>query len=142
MQKTLVTNRKAFHDYEILENFEAGIELLGCEVKSILANKVSLNEGYANCDNGEAFLHIHISPYDQNVNYDPTRKRKLLLHKKEIVYLTNEINRKRLTLIPLQLYFKNRKIKVKICLCRGLKKYDKREKIAKEDSKRQLRNLR
>lgn len=141
-EKILAKNRKVFHDYEVMEKFEAGIELLGCEVKSILANKSSLNEGYAQCDNGETFLFIHISHYGQNSqDYDPVRKRKLLLKKKEIIYLSNEINRKKLTLIPLQLYLKNRKIKVEIALCRGLKKYDKREKIVKEETKRQLRNL-
>lgn len=142
-EKILAKNRKAFHDYEILDRYECGISLLGSEVKSILTSKISLNEGYAQCINGEMFLFVHISPYEQKSSFseiDPTRRRKLLLKKKEIIYLAKEVDQKRLTLIPLEVY-KKRKIKIVIALCRRKKKYDKRDAITKNDSKKQLRSL-
>ena len=142
--KTIAQNRKAFHNYEILEKFEAGIALYGAEVKAIRAGKVSLSDSYAQCSNGEVFLnHLHISPYD-HVSYnvpDPYRKRKLLLNKRQIFYLGNEVDRKQLTIIPLSLYFKNQWVKVEIGLCRGRKKWDKRQKIAERDSKRKIQTL-
>lgn len=137
----LIQNKKAFHDYEILEKYEAGISLLGCEVKSILASKISLNEGYAQCVNGEMFLFVHISPYKQANEFDPTRKRKLLLNKKEIIHLTNEVNQNRLTIIPLKVYKNRQKIKVELALCRRKKKYDKRKKIARDEWKSVERSL-
>jgi SsrA-binding protein len=143
--KSIATNRKAFHDYEILEKVEAGLALTGSEVKSIRAAKVNISEAYAQCHKGELFiLNLHINPYDRLGGYapDPLRKRKLLLHKKEIVALTAEVERKKLTLIPLSLYFKQQWVKVEIGLCRGRKKYDKRQKIAEQDSKRRLAQLR
>lgn len=143
--KTVANNRKAFHDYEIIDKYEAGIELTGSEVKSIRAGKVNITEAFAQCQKGEAFINnLHINSYKQQGTFgapDPFRKRKLFLHKKEITYLSAEVDRKKLTLIPLSMYFKNQWIKVEIGLCRGLKKYDKRQKIAEQDSKRSIAHL-
>ena len=133
------------NDYEILEKMETGINLTGSEVKSIRLGKINISEAYAQCHGGELFINnMHISPYDRQGMYapDPYRKRRLLLHKKEIIRLTAEVERKKLTLIPLSLYFKNQWIKIELGLCRGRKKYDKRAKIAEEDSKRRLAQLR
>lgn len=143
--KIIANNRKAFHDYEVIEKTEAGIALTGSEVKSIRAARVNISEAYAQCHKGEFFiLNLHINPYGRVGGYapDPLRKRKLLLHKKEIAVLAAEVERKKLTLIPLSLYFKQQWVKVEIGLCRGRKKYDKRQKIAEQDSKRQLAQLR
>jgi len=143
--KSVATNRKAFHDYEIIEKYEAGVELTGAEVKSIRAGKVNITEAYAQCLHGELFIsNLHINAYKQQGSFgvpDPLRKRRLLLHKKEIGNLSAEVERKRLTLIPLSLYFKNQWIKIEIGLCRGRRKYDKRQKIAAQDSKRDLAHL-
>lgn len=140
----IAKNRKALHDYEIIEKIEVGIALCGSEVKAIRAGKVNLSESYAQCVGGEMFIqNLHISSYE-HVSYnvpDPYRKRKLLLRKKQIVYLNNEVERKQLTLIPLTLYFKKQWVKMEIALCRGLKKWDKRQKVAENESKRQLRKL-
>ncbi len=140
--KTVAQNRKAFHDYEVLEKVETGIALSGAEVKSIRAGKVNLAESYAQCSNGEIFIiNLHISPYERMGAYsigDPIRKRKLLLHKRQIMHLCSEVERKQLTLIPLSMYFKDQWVKVEIGLCKGLKKYDKRQKIAKEESKKKI----
>ncbi|MBN1761381.1 MAG: SsrA-binding protein SmpB [Chitinispirillaceae bacterium] len=142
--KIIAQNRKAFHDYDILEKFEAGIALYGAEVKAVRAGKVNLSDSYAQCSSGELFLnHLHISPYD-HVSYsvpDPYRKRKLLLSKRQIMYLGNEVERKQLTIIPLSLYFRNQWVKVEIGLCRGRKKWDKRQKIAESESKRRMQKL-
>ncbi len=142
--KIVAKNRKAFHDYEILEKVEAGLALCGAEVKAIRAGKVNLSDSYAHCSNGEMFInHLHISPYD-HVSYnvpDPYRKRKLLLKKKQIIYLNNEVERKQLTLIPLSLYFEKQWVKMELALCRGRKKWDKRQKIAENESKRKLRQF-
>jgi SsrA-binding protein len=146
--KLVANNRKAFHDYEVLEKFESGIALTGSEVKSIRAGRVNITEAYAHCNEGGVFINnLHISPYDRQGRYapDPYRKRRLLLHRREINRLAAEVDRKRLTLIPLSMYFKNQWVKVELGLCRGRKKYDKRAKIAAAESKRrlaQLRNLR
>ena len=142
--KNIAQNRKAFHDYDILEKFEAGIALTGSEVKSIRAGKVSLSDSYGQCLRGEIFLiHLHITPYDRVGVYapDPYRKRKLLLRKREIFHLCNEVERKQLTIIPLSLYFQNQWVKVQIGLCRGRKKYDKRQKIAAAESKRRISQI-
>jgi SsrA-binding protein len=140
----IAKNRKAFHDYEIIEKFEAGIVLCGSEVKAIRAGKINLSDSYAQCVGGELFIqHLHISSYE-HISYnvpDPYRKRKLLLKKKQIVYLENEVERKQLTLIPLSIYFKKQWVKIEIALCRGRKKWDNRQKIAENESKRQLRKL-
>jgi len=142
---TIAQNRKAYHDYEILEKVEAGIVLCGSEVKAIRAGKVNLSDSYAqSTDDGELYIHhMHISPYD-HVSFsvpDPYRKRKLLLKKKQIFHLTTEVERKQLTLIPLSMYFKKQWVKVEIALCRGRKKWDKRQKIAENESKRKLQQL-
>jgi SsrA-binding protein len=141
----IANNRKAYHDYEILDKIEAGIALTGSEVKSIRSGHVTISEAYAQCHKGElVVLNMHINPYDRMGGYapDPLRKRKLLLHKKQIVTLAAEVERKKLTLIPLSLYFKKQWVKCEIALCRGRKKYDKRQKIAEEDSRRRLTQLR
>jgi SsrA-binding protein len=144
--KLVANNRKAFHDYEVLEKFESGIALTGSEVKSIRAGKINITEAYAQCHEGGIFINnLHISPYDrQGRSYapDPLRKRRLLLHKREITRLSEEVQRKRLTLIPLSMYFKNQWVKIELGLCRGRKKYDKRQKIAADESKRRLAQLR
>jgi SsrA-binding protein len=143
--KIVANNRKAYHDYEVIEKLETGISLTGAEVKSIRSGKINISEAYGQCQEGEIFINnLHITPYDRQGMYapDPLRKRRLLLHRKEIFRLSAEVHRKKLTLIPLSLYFKeNQWIKIELGLCRGLKKYDKREKIAAEDSKRRLAQL-
>lgn len=142
--KMISKNRKAYHNYEVIDKFEAGIQLIGTEVKSIRAGKVSLTDTYAAVQHGELLLHnMHISPYEQGnrYNHDPYRKRKLLMHKKEIIYLSVEIEKRHLTVVPLSIYIKKQWIKIEIGLCKGLKKYDKRDKIAKEDSKRQIARI-
>ena len=142
--KIIAKNRKAFHNYQILEKFEAGIALCGSEVKAVRAGKVSLSDSYAQCIKGELFInHLHISHYE-HVSFsapDPYRKRKLLLKKKQIIYLDNEVARKQLTLIPLSLYFKNQWVKMELALCKGRKKWDKRQKIAEKESKRRIQQL-
>lgn len=143
--KLVANNRKAFHNYEVMEKFESGIALSGSEVKSIRAGNINITEAYAQCNNGSLYINnLHISPYDRQGTYapDPLRKRRLLLHKREIARLASEIERKRLTLIPLSMYFKNQWVKVELGLCRGRKKYDKRQKIAAEETKRRLAQLR
>lgn len=139
-------NKKAFHNYEILENFEAGIVLLGDEVKSIKANEVNLKGSFIDVWKNEAFMNnVHISPYKQSnrKNPDPVRKRKLILHKKEIVKIETAINQKGVTAIPLELYAKGGLIKLKLGICCGKKLYDKRETLKKRDQeieiKRQLK---
>src|SRR5512133_810393 len=142
---TIAQNRKAYHDYEIIEKIEAGIALAGSEIKSVLVGKVNLSDNYAQCIHGERFLHnLYISSYERSGLYtpEPGRKRKLLLQKKQIMRFNSEVDRKQLTLIPLSIYFKKQWVKVEIGLCRGLKKYDKRQKIAKEETKRQLAQVR
>jgi SsrA-binding protein len=140
----IAQNKKAYHDYEIIEKVEAGIALTGAEVKSIRGGKVNLAESFAQCSSGELFLNnLHISAYAKLGFYhpDPYRKRKLLLKKKQIIHLCEEVDRKQLTLIPLGMYFQKQWVKVELGLCKGLKKYDKRQKIAEEDSKRRLSQL-
>ena len=140
--KIVATNRKAFHDYEILETYEAGIVLKGTEVKSAKQGRINLKDSYAKIENGEIFLfNAHISPYTHgNVyNHDPRRTRKLLLHKKEIMRLYGKVKEKGLTLIPLKAYIKNGKIKIELGLCKGKKVYDKRAEIKKRDLEREMR---
>lgn len=141
-KKVLATNRKARHEYSIEDTIETGIVLKGVEVKSIRQGKVNLKESYATIDNGEVFLHgCHISPYEQgNIqNVDPLRKRKLLLHKREIRKLAGDLNLKGLTLIPLSVYLKDGNIKVEIATAKGKKLYDKRQDIAKKDAERRMK---
>jgi SsrA-binding protein len=142
--KVLAQNKKAFHDFEILEKIEAGVALLGAEVKSVREGGLSLADTFATCDNGEIFVHhMHISPYQQKgfSVAEPYRKRKLLLHKNQILKLCSEVERKHLTIIPLKVYFDKQWVKMEIGLCRGMKKYDKREKIASEETKRRLAQI-
>jgi len=139
--KTIAQNRKAYHDYFIEETFEAGIELVGTEVKSLRTAKCNLRDAYASIDNGELWLkQMHISPYEQGniFNHDPLRPRKLLMHKKEIEKLLAQIQQQGLTLIPTALYFKGSRVKVAIGLARGKKLYDKRESEANRDSQRKI----
>lgn len=142
--KIIARNRKAFHNYDVLERIEAGIELQGTEVKSIRAGRINLLDSYAVCNKGELqLIHLHISPFEQGniFNHDPYRQRKLLLHKKQIDHLANEIERKQLTLIPLTVYFKKQWVKIELGLCRGRKKYDKRQKVSAKESKKRLANI-
>ncbi len=138
----VTTNRKARHDYSILETYEAGLVLKGTEVKSLRQGKANLTDGYAMLKNGEMWLFgMHISPYDQGSysNVDPIRNRKLLLHKKEIRKLAGKMQLKGLTLVPLKVYFKNNVAKVLIGVAQGKKAYDKRADIAEREVKRDLR---
>lgn len=137
--KLLAQNRKARHEYDILETFEAGIVLVGSEVKSIREGHVQLAEGFIRVDDTEMWLFgVHVSPYE-NATHDrpePERKRKLLLHQKEIAQIANRVDRERLTIIPMAMYLKGGRVKVEIGVARGRKKYDKRQAIAKRDSNR------
>ncbi len=139
--KVVAKNRKARFNYEILETYEAGIELKGTEVKSVRASKVNLTEGFISIDNGEAFLkQVHISPYEQGniFNVDPVRVRKLLLHKREIKKLIGETAQKGFTLVPLSMYFKNGRVKLSVGLVRGKNTHDKRQDMAKKDAQRSI----
>ncbi len=141
-QRIIATNKKAYHDYFIDETFEAGIELTGTEVKSLRQNKATLRESFALIRKGEVWLHnVHISPYSHGnrANVDPNRIRKLLLHKKEIRYLTGKTAEKGATLVPLKLYFSpSNLVKVELGLARGKKLHDKRASIADRDHKRDV----
>jgi SsrA-binding protein len=139
--KQVASNRKAFHDYEIMERIEAGISLTGTEIKSIRANGASIREAYARPLNGEMWLYgAHIAPYDagSHMNHEPTRPRRLLLHRKEIRELSRAMNERGLTVIPLNLYLKRGMAKVELGLVRGRKQYDKRHAIAKRDAERDM----
>lgn len=139
--KTLATNRKARHEYFIEETYECGIELKGTEVKSIRQGRLNLTDGYASVDNSEVFLkQVHISPYEQGnrFNQDPLRTRKLLLHKHEIRKLIGATTVKGYSLIPLNVYLKNGKVKVELALAKGKKLYDKRQDLAKKDAQRTI----
>ena len=141
-QKSIAENRKAYHDYHILETFEAGVALLGTEVKSIRGGNVNLRDSYAVVEKGELFaLNIHISPYSHrgSADHEPMRKRKLLLHKQEIRKLIGRTVEKGLTLVPLKMYFKNGKVKMAIGLARGKKSHDKRETTKKREADRETR---
>ncbi|WP_138207734.1 SsrA-binding protein SmpB [Haloimpatiens lingqiaonensis] len=144
--RTLAENRKARHDYFIEEVYEAGIELVGTEVKSIREGKANLKDSYADIRNGEVFvINMHVSPYEKGniFNKDPLRDRKLLLHKSEILKLTGFTSQKGYTLVPLSLYLKNGRVKVSLAVAKGKKNYDKRdamlEKAAKRDIDRQMK---
>ena len=139
--KIIAQNKKAYHDYFVEEKYEAGVELFGTEVKSIRAGKVNVKESYCDIKDGEVFVvGMHISPYEQgNVfNKDPLRPKKLLLHKKEILKLFGLVSQKGYTLVPLQVYLKNSRVKIEIGLCRGKKLYDKRDDMARNDAKRDM----
>ena len=140
-QKIIAENRKARHDYFVIEVYEAGIELFGTEVKSLRAGGVNLKDSYCDIDGGELFaLGIHISPYEQGniFNRDPLRPKKLLMHKREIMKLAGLVSREGYTLIPLSLYFKGSRVKVALGLCKGKKLYDKRDDMAKRDADRTI----
>ena len=139
--KTIAENRKACHEYFVIESMETGIELVGTEVKSLRLGQVNLKDSWCSIDNGELFIKgMHISPYEKGniFNRDPIRVRKLLMHRKEINRLFGKIKQDGLTLIPLSLYFKGSRVKVQLGLCKGKKLYDKREDAAKKDAKRQI----
>lgn len=139
--KVIARNRKAAHDFHLLETFEAGLVLQGSEIKSIRAGQVSIQQAYVRTDGEEAWLvDAHIAPYDQasRFNHDPTRPRKLLLHKREIRYLWDQVRRKGVTIIPTQVYLRNGRAKVEIALARGKKLRDKRQDIARRDAQRQI----
>lgn len=139
--RTLASNRKARHDFFIEDTIEAGIALTGTEVKSFRQGKVNLKESYAMVENGEVFiLGMHVSPYEQGniYNADPLRKRKLLLHKREIRKLVGYITQKGYSLIPLSAYLKNGKVKIELAVAKGKKLYDKRDDIAKKDAERRI----
>ena len=139
--KIIANNKKAYHEYFVLEKFEAGIELHGTEVKSIRAGRINLKESWCMIKNGEIFVNgMHISPYEQGniFNKDPFRVRKLLMHRKEIDRLFGKIKQDGLTLIPTSVYFKNSKVKVEIGLCKGKNLHDKRETLAKKQAIRDI----
>lgn len=139
--KTIAQNKKAHHDYFVLESYEAGIELCGTEVKSLRAGRVNLKDSWCNIVDGEIFVNgMHISPYDHgNVfNKDPMRVRRLLMHKKEILKLFGTLQQQGLSLIPIRLYFKGSKVKMQVGLCKGKKLYDKRASMAERDAKRNI----
>jgi SsrA-binding protein len=140
-EKLITTNRKARHDFFILETIEAGIVLQGTEVKSLRMGRANLKDSHAGIRNGEVWLfHVHISQYDHGniYNHDPVRPRKLLLHKQEIKKLIGKIEEKGMTLVPLRMYFKRGKAKVELGLARGKRQYDKRKDISKRDSDRDM----
>jgi SsrA-binding protein len=139
--RVIAVNRKAYHNYHIEESFEAGIVLKGSEIKSIRAGKVNLSDAYARPENGELWLHnSHIASYSAASynTHEPVRPRKLLLHRREIIILTNKVVQKGLTLVPLKLYIKRGVAKLELGVARGKKVYDKREAIARRDVDREM----
>src|SRR2546423_821965 len=139
--KVITVNRQAYHDYYVERTIEAGIALMGTEIKSIREGKVNLRGSYAIARNGELWLenaHIAVYEHGNRYNHDPMRTRKLLLHRKEINQLLNKVEAKGMTLIPLKLYLKGGRAKIELGLCRGKKLYDKREAIAERDVKREI----
>ena len=143
MNKVIVTNRKAYRDYEVLESLECGIELKGSEVKSLRASKINLDDSFARFEKEELFLYnAHISHYAEAsyLNVDPDRNRKLLLHKNQIQRIIGKLTQKGLTLIPLKVYFNDRGfVKVELALCKGKKLYDKRESIKRRETDLEMR---
>lgn len=140
-RKLVANNKKAYHDYFIDETYEAGVALHGTEVKSMRMGKCSIKESFIRIENGEVFVYgMHVSPYEKGniFNKDPLRVKKLLLHKYEINKLAGRVAEKGYTLVPLQVYFREGKVKVEIGLARGKKLYDKREDIAKKDARREI----
>ncbi len=138
--KLIANNKKAYHEYFILETYEAGVALHGTEVKSLRMGKGSIKESFVRIERGEVFIYgMHISPYEKGniFNKDPLRPKKLLLHKAEINKLTGKINEQGVTIVPLKIYFKDALVKVEIGLAKGKKLYDKRESIAKKDQQRE-----
>jgi SsrA-binding protein len=141
IEKVVATNRKAFHNFNILETYEAGLALRGTEVKSLRESQVNFKDCYASIDHGEAWLiGCHIAPYHHgsDANHDPERTRKLLLHEREIKRLVGKVAERGLTIVPLRLYFKNGRAKVELGLARGKKLHDKRATIRERDERREL----
>jgi len=141
-QTNIAENRKAHHDYHLLETFEAGIVLLGTEVKAIREGRVNLRDSYARVEDGEAFLYnVNISPYSHRgyADHEPLRRRKLLLHRDEIRKLIGKTVEKGMTLVPVRLYFKNGRVKVAVSLAKGKKDFDKRETIKRREADRETR---
>ena len=139
--KTIADNRKARHDYFVEETYECGIALAGTEVKSLRAGAVNLKDSYCSVDGGELFVNgMHISPYEQGniFNRDPMRKRKLLMHRREILKLFGYVKRDGYSLIPLSLYFKGSRVTLELGLCRGKKLHDKRDDLARRDASREM----
>ena len=141
-EKLVADNRKAFHDFHILETFEAGVALLGTEVKAIREGRVNLRDSYARAEGGEIWVYnIHISPYTHRgyADHEPTRRRKLLLHREEIRKLIGKTTERGMTLVPTRLYFKNGRVKLAIGLAKGKKEHDKRETIRRREAERETR---
>jgi SsrA-binding protein len=140
-EKTIANNRAAFHEYFILDKIEAGLELLGTEVKSLRAGKVNIKDGFIRIENRQAFLEsVHIQPWEagNRQNHEPTRSRRLLMHRSEIVELFSKVREQGLTLVPLRLYFRNGRAKVEVALVKGKKSWDKRQSIAERDANREM----
>jgi SsrA-binding protein len=140
-RKAIASNRRARHDYSIMDTYEAGIVLTGTEVKSLRAGRASMSDAYASIEGGEVYLrNLHIPEYSQGTwtNHEPRRTRKLLLHRGEITKLIGKTQESGLTLVPLQLYFSDGKVKVEIALARGKRDYDKRQDMAKRDAQREI----
>ena len=141
-QTNVAENRKAFHDYHILETFEAGLVLLGTEVKAIREGRVNLRDSFARVEDGEVYLYnVNISPYSHRgyADHEPLRRRKLLLHRTEILKLVGKTVEKGMTLVPTRMYFKNGRVKVAVSLAKGKKEYDKRETIKRRETERETR---
>jgi SsrA-binding protein len=139
--KVVATNKTAYHNYNIIETYEAGIVLKGSEVKSIREGSVNLRDSFVRINDGEAFIYnMYIAPYKpaSKLQHDPYRKRKLLLHKREILKLMGKVQEKGLTIIPTRVYLKNGRVKIEIALAKGKAKYEKRESIKERDMKREL----
>jgi SsrA-binding protein len=140
-EKVITTNRRAFHDYQILDRIEAGIVLQGTEVKSLRAGNITLKDAFAQVREGEMYLvNAHIKPYEQGniYNHDPDRDRKLLLHKEEIIRLGSRIQEKGLTLVPLRMYFKRGRVKVELGLCKGKRAHDKRAALREREVQKEM----
>ena len=141
-QSNIAENRKAYHDYHLLETFEAGVELLGTEVKAIREGRVNLRDSFARINDGEVYVfNVNISPYSHRgyADHEPLRQRKLLLHRDEIRKLIGKTVEKGMTLVPVRMYFKNGRVKVAVSLAKGKKEYDKRETIKRRDADRETR---
>jgi SsrA-binding protein len=141
-KSSIAENRKAFHDFHLLESFEAGLVLLGTEVKAIREGRVNLRDSFARVENGEVYLYnVNISPYSHRgyADHEPLRRRKLLLHRAEIRKLIGKTVEKGMTLVPVRLYFKDGRVKVAVSLAKGKKEYDKRETIKRREADRETR---
>jgi len=141
-QANIAENRKARHDFHLLESFEAGIVLMGTEVKAIREGRVNLRDSFARVEDGEVFLYnVNISPYSHRgyVDHEPLRRRKLLLHRQEIRKLIGKTVERGMTLVPTRLYFKDGRVKVEVCLAKGKKEFDKRETIKRREAERETR---